>query len=140
MSERRSDEKQEKPEKGRDESWDEKWRRDPVEAAVWAIVLIWAGLVWFASNVAFWEDLLGEGTEWWSVGFLGAGVIVLLGVLARIVVPAYRRPLTGSVILGIIFLGIGLGGITEGWVWIGPLVLIAIGVGGFLAFFFRRKE
>jgi hypothetical protein len=140
MSEPRGDEKQEKPEKGRDESWDEKWRRDPVEAAVWAIVLIWAGLVWFASNVDFWEDLLGEGTEWWSVGFLGAGVIVLLGVLARIVVPAYRRPLTGSVILGIIFLGIGLGGITEGWIWIGPLVLIAIGVGGFLAFFFRRKE
>jgi hypothetical protein len=140
MSEPGSDEKQEKPEKGRDESWDEKWRRDPIEAAVWAIVLIWAGLVWFASNVGFWEDLLGEGTEWWTVGFLGAGVIVLLGVLVRIVVPAYRRPLTGSIILGIILLGIGLGGITEGWVWIGPLVLIAIGIGGFLAFFFRRKE
>jgi hypothetical protein len=140
MSEPRRDDKQEKPEKGRDESWDEKWRRDPVEAAVWALVLIWAGLVWFASNTGFWEDLLGEGAEWWTVGFLGAGLIVLLGVLVRIVVPAYRRPLTGSIILGVILLGIGLGGITEGWIWIGPLVLIAIGIGGFLAFFFRRKE
>ncbi|MGD9403760.1 MAG: hypothetical protein PVH95_01295, partial [Anaerolineae bacterium] len=58
MSEPRRDEKYqdekgrgEKDEKGRDESWDEKWRRDPVEAALWAFVLIWFGLVWLASNI-----------------------------------------------------------------------------------------
>ena len=52
MSEPRRDEKNqdEKSEKGRDDSWDEKWRRDPVEAAVWAFVLIWAGIVWLLSN------------------------------------------------------------------------------------------
>jgi hypothetical protein len=57
-----------------------------------------------------------------------------------LVVPAYRRPITGSLIFGMILLGIGLGGITDGWVIIGPLILIAIGIGGFAAYFFRRRE
>ena len=76
----RRDEKEEKDEKERDDSWDEKWRRDPVVAVIWACVLIWAGLVALASNFGIWENLLGRGTEWWPIAFIGAGVIVLLGV------------------------------------------------------------
>jgi hypothetical protein len=53
---------------------------------------------------------------------------VLLGVVVRLLVPAYRRPVTGSLIFGVILLGIGLGEVV-GWVAIGPLILIAIGVG-----------
>jgi hypothetical protein len=140
MSEPRRDEKDEKNEKGRDESWDEKWQRDPVEAAVWAFVLIWAGVVWLASNTGILEDILGKGAEWWSVGFLGAGLIILLGVFVRLVVPTYRRPVTGSIILGLIFIGIALGQLTGGWVVVGPLVLIAIGLAGLAAFFFRGRE
>jgi len=142
MSEPRRDEKgqDEKNEKGRDDSWDEKWRRDPVEAAVWAFVLIWAGIVWLLSNTGTLENILGEGAEWWAVGFLGAGLIVLLGVGVRLVVPAWRRPITGSLILGLIFIGIGLGQITGGWVVVGPLVLIGIGIAGLAAFFFRSRE
>lgn len=140
MTERPRSEKEEKDEKGESESWDEKWRRDPVEAAVWALVLIWAGVAWLLANTGFWDSVLGDGQDVWPIVFLGAGLIVLFGVLVRLVVPAYRRPITGSLIFGVILLGIGLGGITEGWVVIGPLILIAIGVGGFAAFFFRRKE
>lgn len=139
MSERSRNEKEEKNEKNEGESWDEKWRRDPVEAAIWAFVLIWVGLVWLASNTGIWDNLLGAGTEWWAIGFLGAGAIVLLGVLFRVLVPAYRRPLSGGIILGFIFLGIGLGQLTS-WVVVGPLVVIAIGVGLLLTGFFRRKE
>ena len=80
MSERRRDEKEEKNEKGDGESWDEKWRRDPVEAALWALVLIWVGVVWLLSNTGLWESILGEGAEWWAIGFIGAGLILLLGV------------------------------------------------------------
>lgn len=144
MSEPRRDEKYQdekgRGEKGRDESWDEKWRRDPVEAAVWAFILIWAGIVWLLSNTGVLEDILGEGTEWWTVGFLGAGLIILLGVGLRLIVPAYRRPVIGSIIIGLIFLGIGLGGITNLWAVVGPLVLIGIGIAGFAAFFFRSRE
>ena len=126
----------EKEEKGRDESWDEKWRRDPVEAALWAFVLIWFGLVWLVSNIG----VLGDGIEWWALGFLGAGLIILLGAVVRLLVPAYRRPVTGNIILGLIFVGIGLGDlIEEGWEVIGPLVLIGIGIAGLAAFFLRNR-
>ncbi|MGD2039816.1 MAG: hypothetical protein PVH11_03250 [Anaerolineae bacterium] len=137
MEEPRRDEKEEKDEKGRDESWDEKWRRDPIEAAVWALVLIWAGLVWLLSNIGFWESLFGEGIEWWAIGFLGAGGIVLLGVVFRVMVPSLRRPWTGSLIFGLILVGLGLAQLIS-WVIVGPLVLIGIGLAGLLAFFFRR--
>jgi len=123
MSERPRDEKEEKDEKGRKESWDEKWRRDPLNAAMWALVLIWAGLVLIAANL----NLFGIGWEAWPVIFIGAGVIVLLGVVIRLLVPAYRRPVTGSIIFGFILVGIGLGELTR-WDVVGALVLIAIGV------------
>jgi len=143
MSEPRRDEKYqdekgrgEKDEKGRDESWDEKWRRDPVEAALWAFVLIWFGLVWLASNIG----VFGDGLDWWAYGFLGAGLLILLGAAVRLVVPAYRRPVTGNIILGLVFIGIGLGQLTDGWVFVGPLVLIGIGIAGLAAFFLRGRE
>ena len=126
MSDEPRKEKDEKDEKGREESWDEKWRRDPLNAAGWAFILIWAGLVLIAENVGI-LDNLGFSGEAWSIAFLGAGVIVLLGVLVRLLVPAYRRPVTGSIIFGFILLGIGLGELTR-WDVVGALVLIAIGV------------
>ena len=126
MSDEPRKEKDEKDEKGRDESWDEKWRRDPLNAAGWAFILIWAGLVLIAENVGM-LDNMGIRGEAWSIAFLGAGVIVLLGVLVRLLVPAYRRPVTGSIIFGFILLGIGLGELTR-WDVVGALVLIAIGV------------
>lgn len=136
MTERRRNEKEEKDEKGRDESWDEKWRRDPVEAATWAFVLIWVGVVWLLSGA----ELLGDlGAEAWELGFLGAGVIILLAVGARLLVPAWRRPVTGNIILGLVFIGIGLGNMI-GWEIIGPLVLIGIGLAGLAAYFLRGRE
>jgi energy-converting hydrogenase Eha subunit E len=140
MSEQPRKEKNEKDEKGKGDSWDEKWRRDPVEAAVLAIALIWAGIAWLLSYYGFWDPFLKEDDQWWAIIILGAGVIVLLGVLVRVVVPAYRRPWVGSLILGVVLVGVGLGGITEQWVLIGPLILIGIGIAGMAAFFTRRKE
>lgn len=136
MSEKPRNEKEEKDEKGRGDSWDEKWRNDPVNAAVIAIILIWAGLVWLGDNLKLF--VIYEGLETWAIIFLGAGVIVLLGVLVRLLVPAYRRPVLGNIILGVILIAIGLGDLIS-WTIIGPLILIAIGVGGFLAYFRTRK-
>ena len=134
--EQRREEKEEKNEKGSGDSWDEKWRRDPLDAAMWAFILIWVGAVFLGSNLGFFDGLALEA---WSIGFLGAGVIVLLTVLLRLLMPAYRKPLAGSVILGVVFIGIGLGELV-GWVIIGPLVLIGIGVGIILTGLFRRRE
>ncbi len=139
MSERGRNEKEEKEEKGgRSESWDEKWRRDPVEAAVWALILIWAGIVWLAANTGFLDGVFGEQVEPWSVGFVGAGLIVLGAAAVRLVMPAYRRPIIGSLIFGIILLGIGLGQLTN-WTVIGAVVLIGIGVSMLLGGFIRRQ-
>ena len=137
MTERPRNEKDEKEEKGRGGDWDEKWRRDPVEAITWALILIWAGCLWLADSAGLLEGILGEGVEAWSVGLVGAGAIVLLGVVLRLVVPSYRRPIMGSLIFGVILIGVGMGQLTN-WVAVGALVLIAIGVSVLLGGFFRR--
>lgn len=134
MSEQPRDEKEEKEEKDQG-GWDEKWRRDPVDAAMWAILLIWAGIVLLAANMGIFDDL-GD-VEAWSIGFLGAGVIVLLAAGFRVLVPAYRRPIGGNLIFAAILFGIGLGNIV-GWIIIGPLVLIFIGLGILLTGLLRR--
>lgn len=134
MSERPRDEKEEKDEKNQG-GWDEKWRRDPVDAAMWAILLIWGGLMLLASNLDLFVD---TGFPTWSIGFIGAGLIVLLTGAFRVVVPAYRRPLTGNLVFGLILIGIGLGEVI-GWVVIGPLVLIGIGLGILATGLLRRR-
>lgn len=133
MSERPRDEKEEKDEKDQG-GWDEKWRRDPIDAAMWAIILIWVGIMLLAANLNVFDDW---GIEAWAIGFMGAGLIVLLVALFRLLVPAYRRPLGGNLILAAVLFGIGLGDII-GWVIIGPLVLIAIGLGILLTGLLRR--
>jgi hypothetical protein len=138
MSEPTRNEKDEKQEKGNGESWDEKWRRDPVEAAVWACILIWVGLVWLLNSTQVWSNLFGDGIQAWTIGFLGAGLIVLLGVVFRLVVPGYRRPVLGSIIFGVVLLGIGLGELVN-WVAVGAVVLIVIGVAILMRGFVSRE-
>ena len=118
-------------------SWEEKWQRDRVNALSWASILIWGAVVLLiditksAANVAWWEG--------WSVFLVGAGIIILLTALYRWLKPEHRRPLIGSFILGIVFLGVGLGDLVE---WseqiIGIVVLVAVAIGILLSAFRRR--
>ncbi len=140
MSEKDRNEKNEKDEKDSGESWDEKWRRDPVDAAGWAMIFIWAGLVLLADNLDFFG--IG-GFESWPWILVGAGVIMLLGVVVRLVVPAYRRPIMGSVIFGAILLGVGLTQIPrleDQWPLVLAVVLIVIGAGALLRGVFQQRE
>jgi hypothetical protein len=135
MSDQPRKERQEKQEKDGG-GWDEKWRRDPVDAAMWAVILIWAGIMLLGANMGWFDRF--ENVQAWSIGFIGAGVIVLLTAAFRLLVPAYRRPLSGNLIFAVILIGIGLGEVV-GWLVIGPLVLIAIGVGALLGGLLRRR-
>ena len=128
-----------KEEEKQEEKQDEKWRRDPLSAIVWAGILIWAGLALLGDNMGLWDNLtiLGSGVEGWSIAFLGAGVIVLGEVVIRLLMPAYRRGVGGTMVFAAILLGVGLGEIVS-WDLIGPLILIAIGVSVLFRGFFRR--
>jgi len=66
-------------------------------------------------------------------------VIVLLQVLIRLVVPAYRRPIVGSVIFAVILLGIGLGDLV-GWGMIWAVGLIVIGAAYLLRGLFQSRS
>ena len=125
----KDEEKREKDEEKEEKSWDEKWRRDPLGAAVWAAILIWAGVVLLVENIGLLAGvrILGARPEAWPIILIGAGVIVLLEVLVRLLVPSYRRPVGGSLVFAIILVGAGLGDIF-GWNVVWPVVLIAIGV------------
>ena len=135
MSEQQRHEKEEKEEKHEEKSREEKWRRDPLSGMVWAGILIWAGLVLLADNLKL--LLSFERLEAWAIILIGAGVILLLEVAVRLLVPAYRRAVTGTLILGLILIGAGLGDLLT-WNVIGPLILIALGVFILLRVMMRR--
>ena len=112
----------------------EKWRRDPLSAVVWAAILIWAGVALLAENMGLLTRF--EWLDAWGLIFVGAGLIVLLEVAVRLLVPSYRRAVGGTLIFAVILLGIGLGNLF-GWNVTWPLILIAIGVGILLRGLFR---
>jgi len=122
---RERQEKEEKQGEKEEKNWEEKWRRDPLGGMVWAGILIWAGLVLLADNLRLLVSF--ERLEAWAIILIGAGLILLLEVAVRLLVPAYRRAVTGTLILGLILIGAGLGDLVS-WDVIGPLVLILFGV------------
>jgi hypothetical protein len=131
--EEKSEKEHGKEEKG---NWDEKWLRDPLFAARWAIILIWAGVALLADQLPFMAQI--GWLDGWGLAFAGAGVIVLMEAVIRVLVPAYRRSLGGILVLAALFLGIGLGDLF-GWEVTGAFILIAIGVGMLLRSFMRRN-
>ena len=122
---REKQEKEEKEHEKEEKNWEEKWRRDPLGGIVWAGILIWAGLVLLADNLRLLARF--ERLEAWAIILIGAGLILLLEVAVRLVVPAYRRAVTGTVIFGLVLIGAGLGELLS-WDVIWPLILIAVGV------------
>ena len=129
-------EKDEKQEEKQHEK-EEKGRGDPLSTIVWGAIIIWAGVVLLADNLGFLSGLGVRGDtipgilpfhiSTWGFIFLGAGVIILGEVAARLLLPSYRRHVAGSIILAIVFIGIGLGNLVN-WGVIWALILIALGV------------
>ncbi len=132
-----------------EKNWDEKYRRDPLSAVVWGAILIWAGLVFLASTTGMLGNFrtrisdipgmlfLDQISGAWGLIFIGAAVIILIEILVRYLVPAYRRPVLGSFILAMVFLGLGLGNL---WNWnvAWALILIVLGV-SFVTRSLRRR-
>ena len=128
--EEKSEKEEEKQQQEKEEkNWEEKWRRDPLGTAVWAVILIWAGLVWLVESMGLLANvrILESRVEAWPVILVGAGTVLLLEIVVRLLVPSYRRPVGGTLVFAIILVGVGLGSLfdmSKAW----PIVLIAIGV------------
>ena len=150
MSNKPIDEKDEKELKKHDEKVEE---RDLLSTLAWALILIWAGVVFLAVNQGWLEKLnlpegiftniLPSGMDMfepavWSLISLGAGVIILLEVVVRLLVPAFRRHVTGSLIVAAVFIGIGLGSWVN-WNFIWPIILIGVGIVVLVGGLIRKK-
>jgi len=133
-----------------EKSWDEKWRRDPLSAIIWAFILIWAGIALVINNSGLidkWTSSLAKSTgirgfynlEVWNLILLGVVVLILIEVIMRLLVPAYRRSVTGSLIFALILFGIALGDIVS-WDILWPTILIIIGLSILLRGFFRKPS
>lgn len=158
MDRRQYDEKEEKEPRKQEEkteeksaeekSFEEKYRRDPLGTVMFALILIWAGLVFLAEELGLLEALR-VGLEpfpflffpfisatVWALIFAGIGVLLVIEVLIRLLVPAYRRSVTGTLIAAAVMFGLAFGG----WSLILPVVLVAIGLTLLLGGLFRRRE
>lgn len=131
----------EKQEKSRGEkNWDEKWRKDPLNAAAWALILIWLGLTLLANSLGLLKGW-GYFSDWSHLFFLGAGAILILEAIFRLLVPAYRRPVLGTLILGILFLAISLGDLNDQlWPYVLAIGVILIGLAVLFRGLFRKRE
>lgn len=122
-----------------------KHRSDRLGAITWALILIWAGLVFMAANIgwldAVYATLPGgismDGVSTWSVIFLGAGALIFLEAMVRTFAKSYRSSVGGNFVLAAVFLGIGLGAIFS-WQAVWPFVLIAMGFSALLSALIRR--
>jgi len=122
--EKEHEKEQEKSHGSEEKQWDEKVRRDPFGTTLWGLILVWSGLVLLASNLG-WLGPLSTFSPW-SLILVGAGVIVLLGVAFVLLVPTYRRPVGGLVVLGCLLLAGGVAS-SFGLGLLLPALLIAIG-------------
>lgn len=121
-------------------------KEDRLGGILWALILIWAGVVFLASNLGWLNfglsrlDLLPgmEAArrifEAWPLVLLGAGVILLVGVLLRLTVPAFRQPVMGMLIVAVVLISVALDDLLK-WNLIWPVLLILIG----LSLIFRRR-
>jgi len=148
--EKQYDEKDEKELEKHDEKVEE---NDKLSSITWAFILIWAGIVFLATNMG-WFDQLGitidqswvfrSLEDWntfgvWNLIAMGAGAIILLEAIARLLLPTYRRHIGGTLIVAAVFIGLGLGGWFS-WTYMWPLILIAVGINVLLTGLGRSRK
>jgi hypothetical protein len=141
MSQQEKAEKQEKPEK-RQESIEEKWARDPLGTAMGALVLIWLGVVLLVVNAGLFAGWV-QWDNFWAYFLMGLGVIMVIEAIIRLIVPAFRGPVLGKILGGVILFLIGASATfitTFDWDRWWPVIPIAFGVAILLGGLFRRRK
>lgn len=115
-------EERKRGERGEKDEKDEKWRRDPLSAIFFGLLVVFVGLFLLLASL----DVI-RWDEWWAYLLLAIGAVFLIEAFIRYAMPAYRRPMFGRVLIGLILVAIGAGNIArlEEW-W--ALVVVVVGV------------
>lgn len=122
-TEEKSEKGGEKSEKGGEKSEKdrEKWVRDPLSGIFIGMILILLGAVYLGRAYMPDPDLWGA---WLVAGF---GMVLIIDAILHSLRPEWKRPVSGKVIAGIIFIALGIAfasGIEESW----TSLLIAVGL------------
>jgi hypothetical protein len=133
-NEKEEEKREKEDEKRHEKTWEEKWRNNPIRVITLAIILIWGGIV---ALIEVSSMVKPSWWEAWAIFFAGTGVILLIKAAFRLR-PEHRRPVGGTVIIGIILLAIGIGDIV-GWNYTWPAILIVIGIILVFQFAIRRR-
>lgn len=112
-------------------------KSDPVGLMAWAGILVWVGFVFLARNLGWLKvmDLPNWLTEEWSaikndpwiLILLGAGLIILVEGIIRLIFPPLRKTVGGTFLFAAIVLCIALSMIYN-WQVVWPIILIGFGV------------
>jgi serine/threonine protein kinase len=130
--EQASEEKSE--EKQREKGWDVNVEKheffvdlgpsDRLSQFTWGSMVLWAGIVFLLNSTDAAGDVFSDP---WAWIFSGAGVLLLVEVVARFLIPEFRSRPGIRLVLGVILLMVGLGvGFSFASLW--PLILIVIGI------------
>jgi hypothetical protein len=120
----KQDEKENEKQQEKGQSLDEKYRRNPLGLLSLAFLIVWLGVMLLLMNTDVIDDEKG-----WAVFAWGGAVIIFAEAFIRLAVPKWRRSVMGSFIWGAVWAGVGFGLWFDRWEVIGPLVVIAIGLG-----------
>ena len=106
-----------------DETWEDWWSSDRLDALGWAALFIWGALVVIATYTGFSDDF--ESWNGWGIFLVGAGVIVLAESALRLVIRRYRSKWGWTLFWGTAFLAVGLGELVSAAWYALPLLAIA---------------
>jgi hypothetical protein len=94
-----------------------------------ALILMWTGVVLSLQSTGL---VYGpDGEQAGAIVFIGAGVLLWIEALVRLAVPGRQRAIEERVILGMVFVIVGLSELTQVNVW--PLLIVGIGIALLLA-------
>jgi hypothetical protein len=108
--------------------------RDRIGRVFFGIIVIWLGVSFLLRE----HDFLYH-SDWWAYFLFGLGIIFIAEAIVRMILPEFKRPYLGKMIVGSIFLALGANniyGMEEWW----PVILIAAGVAIILLTFVRKNE
>jgi len=121
--------KEETSHHNKERHWERRHRSpDMLGQVVWAAILVFAGLIFLADNLGYLPGAR-DANPWQWIMF-GAGGLLVIEALIRLVSVEFKGAAVGRLILGLILLGLGTSavfGISLSAAW-WPVILIVIGL------------